>query len=213
MRTTKTLTVKYAYFAYSKCICRNYASLEQTVPVCGKVKKDGNSKVSSGTHPKLFFQLKAFQWYVYWKGMTYFQYPLKAEPLSMIKGCCMVSQEPKHYTFGPTYRICTTESSHTPHLTFAWGNQVLFLVQVIPVALNMASSALQGRRWLKDMPQRFGTGLTVGREVVECRNEFMAFVILEVSFFTLLNRFHFYIFPTFTFICIQYLHLGMGEKD
>lgn len=60
MRTTKTLTVKYAYFAYSKCICRNYASLVQTVLVCGKVKKDGNSKVSSGTHPKLFFQLKAF---------------------------------------------------------------------------------------------------------------------------------------------------------
>ena len=37
----------------------------------------------------------------------------------------------------------------------------------VSVALNMASSTLQGRGWLKNMPERFGTGLTVGGKVVE----------------------------------------------
>ena len=66
----------------------------------------------------------------------------------------------------------------------------LFLIYVVSVALNMASSTLQGRGWLKNMPERFGTGLTVGGKVVECRNELMAFVVLKICFFSLLYWFH-----------------------
>lgn len=52
------------------------------------------------------------------------------------------------------------------HLTFARGDNVLLFVKVVLVALDVAAATLQGRRRFEDMPQRLGTGLTVGREVI-----------------------------------------------
>lgn len=43
----------------------------------------------------------------------------------------------------------------------------LFLVHVLFVAFDLASLALQGQRRFEHVPQGFGTGLTVGRKVVE----------------------------------------------
>lgn len=43
----------------------------------------------------------------------------------------------------------------------------LFLVHVLFVAFDLASLAFQSQRRFEHVPQWFGTGLTVGRKVVE----------------------------------------------
>lgn len=51
-------------------------------------------------------------------------------------------------------------------VTFARSNNVLLFVEVVLVALDVAAATLKGRRRLEDVPQRLGTGLAVGREVI-----------------------------------------------
>lgn len=59
-------------------------------------------------------------------------------------------------------------------LTFAWSDDLLFLVHVVLVALDVAAPALQSRRRLEHVPQWLGARLTVGGEVVERGNELVA---------------------------------------
>lgn len=60
--------------------------------------------------------------------------------------------------------------------TFAGGDDVLLLVQVVLVALDVAAATLQCWRRFEDVPQRLGAGLAVGGKVVECGDELVAFV-------------------------------------
>lgn len=45
--------------------------------------------------------------------------------------------------------------------TFAWRNDVLLPVQVVFVAFDVASTALECRRWFENVPQWLGAGLAV----------------------------------------------------
>lgn len=90
-------------------------------------------------------------------------------------------------------------------LTFARGNNILLLVQMVLVALDVAAAALQGWRRLEHVPQRFGACLTVRGEMVEGGDELMAFVGQAVGLVTLRNTLHVRFLPTLTLISIKYL--------
>lgn len=74
------------------------------------------------------------------------------------------------------------------------------------MALDMAAPALQGRRWLEDMPQRLGASLAVGREVIQCGDELMAFVWETVGLVALRNRLHVRLLPALSLVGIQNLN-------
>lgn len=74
------------------------------------------------------------------------------------------------------------------------------------MALHVATATLQRCRWLEDMPQRLGTGLTVGREVIKRGNELMAFVWKTVGFVDLRDRLHVRFFSALSLIGIENLH-------
>lgn len=61
-------------------------------------------------------------------------------------------------------------------LTLAGNDNFLLLVQVVLVALGVASAALEGRWGLKDVPEGAGAHLAAGREVVEGEDELVALV-------------------------------------
>lgn len=78
------------------------------------------------------------------------------------------------------------------------------------MALHVASSAFQGSWGLEDMPERFGTGLTVGWEVVQRRNELMAFMIDEVGLLCWLHCFHLQLLPALPLISVEDLQGNAG---
>lgn len=87
--------------------------------------------------------------------------------------------------------------------TFARGDNILLLVQMVLVALDVASAALQGRRGLEHVPQRFGASLAVRGEMIEGGDELVAFVGQAVGLITLRNSLHVRLLPALTFISIQ----------
>lgn len=91
--------------------------------------------------------------------------------------------------------------------TFARGDHVLLLVQVVFVALDVAAATLQGWRRLEDVPQRLGAGLAVGGKVVQCGDELVAFVWETVGFVPLRNRLHVRLLPAFSLVGIQNLYM------
>lgn len=90
--------------------------------------------------------------------------------------------------------------------TFARGDDVLLLVQVVFVALDVAAATLQRWRRLEDVPQRLGAGLTVGGKVVECGDELVSFVWEAVGFVTLWHRLHVGLLPAFSLVGIENLY-------
>lgn len=90
--------------------------------------------------------------------------------------------------------------------TFARGDDVLLLVQVVFVALDMAAATLQRWRRLEDVPQRLGAGLTVGGKVVERGDELVAFVWEAVGFVALWHRLHVGLLPAFSLVGIENLY-------
>lgn len=98
--------------------------------------------------------------------------------------------------------------------TFARGDDVLLLVQVVLVALDVTAAALQRRRRLEDMPQRLGAGLAVGGKVVERGDELVAFVRQTVCFVSLRHRLHVGLLPAFSLVGIQNLYMeGRREEE
>lgn len=106
-------------------------------------------------------------------------------------------------------------------ITFARGDDVLLLVQVVLVALDVAAATLQRRRRLEDVPQWLGTGLAVGGKVVERGDELVPFVGETVGFVALRHRLHVGLLPAFSLVGIQNLYEGKrcmwrwreGEKE
>lgn len=90
--------------------------------------------------------------------------------------------------------------------TFARSNNVLLFVEVVLVALDVAAATLQGRRRLEDVPQRLGTGLTVGGEVIQRGDELVAFVWETVGFVALRDRLHVRLLPALSLVGIQNLN-------
>lgn len=80
------------------------------------------------------------------------------------------------------------------------------------MALDMATPTLQGRRWLEDMPQRLGARLAVGREVIQCGDELMAFV-WETVLVALRDRLHVHLLPAFSLVGIQNLNIERGPRQ
>lgn len=74
------------------------------------------------------------------------------------------------------------------------------------MALDVAAATLKGWRWLEDVPQRFGTGLTVGREVIQRGDEFVAFVWETVGLVALRDRLHVSLLPALPLVGIQNLN-------
>lgn len=93
--------------------------------------------------------------------------------------------------------------------TFAGSDDLLLLVHVVLVALDVAAPALQSRRWLEHVPQRLGACLTVGREVVECRDELVALVADVAGLLS--NGLHRKLGFLFTFAFIGIKDLESGE--
>lgn len=96
--------------------------------------------------------------------------------------------------------------------TFAGGDDVLLLVQVVLVALDVAAATLQRWRRLEDVPQRFGTGLAVGRKVVERGDELVTFVWETVGFVALRHRLHVRLLPAFSLVGVQNLYEEEEER-
>lgn len=102
-------------------------------------------------------------------------------------------------------------------LTFTRGYNFLFFIQVVFMALDMASTAFQCGGRLENMPQRLRTSLTICGEVVKCWDELVSFVAEEIGLLSLLHWFQFLVFPAFPFIGIEYLqkrkwHLHQPEN-
>lgn len=102
--------------------------------------------------------------------------------------------------------------------TFARSNNVLLFVEVVLVALDVAAATLQGRRRLEDVPQRLGTGLAVGGEVIQRGDELVAFVWETVGFVALRDRLHVRLLPALSLVGIQNLNaegreLGRVKKN
>lgn len=81
------------------------------------------------------------------------------------------------------------------------------------MALHVATATLQRWRWLEDVPQRLGTGLTVGREVIKRGNELMAFVWETVGFVDLRDRLHVRFFSALSLVGIENLHMERGSHQ
>lgn len=92
--------------------------------------------------------------------------------------------------------------------TFAWGDDLLLLVEVVLVALDMAAPALQCRRRLEHMPQGLGARLTVGGEVVERGDELVALVGQAVGLVALRESLHVRLLPALPLVGIQDLIRG-----
>lgn len=71
------------------------------------------------------------------------------------------------------------------------------------VALDVATAALEGWRWLEHVPQWFGAGLAVGGEMVERRDELVSFVADVAGFLSHGQRLHFLLFLTLTLVSVQ----------
>jgi len=74
------------------------------------------------------------------------------------------------------------------------------------VALDVAAATFQGRRWLEDVPQGLGAGLAVGREVIQCGDELVAFVWETVGLVPLRDRLHVRLLPALSLVGIQNLN-------
>ena len=97
--------------------------------------------------------------------------------------------------------------------TFARGDDVLLLVQVVFVALYVAAAALQGRRRLEDVPQRLGARLAVGGEVVEGGDELVALVGQAVGLVALGYALHICLLPALALIGIQDLEESRRDRS
>lgn len=97
--------------------------------------------------------------------------------------------------------------------TFARGDDVLLLVQVVLVALDVAAATLQRWRRLEDVPQRLGAGLAVGGKVVQRGDELVAFVRQTVCFVALRHRLHVGLLPAFSLVGIQNLDMEGGGRE
>lgn len=100
-----------------------------------------------------------------------------------------------------------------PGFTFARSNDVLLFVKVVFVALHMAAPTLQGRRRLEDVPQRLGTRLAAGGEVVEGGDELVALVGQTVGLIPLRSRLHFRLLPALPLVGIKNLHGQEAESQ
>lgn len=76
------------------------------------------------------------------------------------------------------------------------------------MALHVAAAALQGGRWLEDVPEGLGAGLAVGGEVVERGDKFVALVGQTVGLVALGGCLHLHLLSTFTLVGIQDLSGG-----
>lgn len=87
-------------------------------------------------------------------------------------------------------------------------DHLLLLIHVVFVALDVAAAALEGRRRLEHVPQRFGAGLAVRREVVERRDELVPFVADVAGFLSDGQRLHFLLLLALALVCVQDLRRG-----
>ena len=104
-------------------------------------------------------------------------------------------------------KSCKQYSIKNLHVTFARGDNVLLFVKVVLVALDMAAATLQGGWRLKNVPQWLGAGVAVGREMIQCGDEFMALVGKAVGLVPLRNCLHVHLLPALSLIGIKNLNM------
>lgn len=81
---------------------------------------------------------------------------------------------------------------------------------MIFVTLDMASATLECRRRFKNVPQRFGTGLTVRGEVVKRGDELVTLVCQTVRLLTLGGGLGVHVLPALALVSVQDLNEGGG---
>ena len=93
-------------------------------------------------------------------------------------------------------------------LTFTGSDDVLLPVQVVFVALDVAAAALERRRGFEDVPQRVGTGLAVGGEVVVGGDELVTFMGQAVGLIALRHGLQVRLLPALALVGLPALQAG-----